>query len=116
VTGVTDGAGAHSKVEWSNVFAPLINHPAHTIIMAEAATALVGEGRVTMNEQPVMISEDFSFMLERVPGAYIQMGIGDSAELHNAAYAFNDDAIPYGAALYASLAERPHNMTHDAKV
>ena len=56
-----------------------------------------------------MASEDFSFMLEAVPGAYINIGNGDqegSCGVHNPGYDFNDAAIPYGAALFAELVER----------
>jgi len=53
-----------------------------------------------------MGSEDFSFMMERVPGAYIQVGNGDSAALHNPHYNFNDACTPYGAAVLAGVAER----------
>ena len=54
-----------------------------------------------------MASEDFAFMLEKVPGAYINIGNGeDSAPVHNAHYNFNDAAIPYGSAVFARLIER----------
>jgi hippurate hydrolase len=53
-----------------------------------------------------MGSEDFSFMMERVPGAYINLGNGDSAALHNQHYDFDDATTPYGAALFARLVER----------
>jgi hippurate hydrolase len=56
-----------------------------------------------------MASEDFSWMLEKVPGAYMQIGNGDgegACEVHNPGYDFNDAALPLGASLYARLAER----------
>jgi hippurate hydrolase len=54
-----------------------------------------------------MASEDFSFMMEKVPGAYINLGNGEnSAPVHNPAYDFNDEAIPFGVALWARLVER----------
>ena len=66
----------------------------------------MGEAHVDRAKPPGMGSEDFSFMMEQVPGAYIQVGNGDSAQLHNPAYDFNDEATPYGAALLAAVAER----------
>jgi hippurate hydrolase len=57
----------------------------------------------------VMASEDFSYMLEKVPGAYIQIGNGDgegACEVHNPGYDFNDGALPFGASLFARLVER----------
>jgi len=53
-----------------------------------------------------MGSEDFSFMMEIVPGAHINLGNGDSAALHNHKYDFNDEIIPYGVALYAGIVEK----------
>jgi hippurate hydrolase len=56
-----------------------------------------------------MASEDFSFMLQAVPGAYIQIGNGDgegACEVHNPGYDFNDGALPFGASLFARLVER----------
>jgi hippurate hydrolase len=53
-----------------------------------------------------MGSEDFSFMMEQVPGAHINLGNGESAALHNHLYDFNDETIPYGVALYASIVEK----------
>ena len=53
-----------------------------------------------------MGAEDFSYMLESRPGAYLFMGIGDAAGLHNTHYDFNDEALPHGASFFARLAER----------
>jgi amidohydrolase len=103
--GIAAGLGASVALDWRVIFAPLINDPIHTTAMADAAAALVGEARISRNEPPLMVSEDFSFMLGKVPGAYMHLGIGDSAALHNPAYAFNDAAIPFGAAFFARLVE-----------
>ncbi len=104
--GVAAGFGATAEVEFRLIFAPLVNHPEHTDTLAAAAAALVGEANVDRAKPPGMGSEDFSFMMEQVPGAYIQVGNGASAQLHNPAYDFNDAAIPYGAGVFASLVER----------
>jgi hippurate hydrolase len=93
-------------VDFRLIFAPLINDPDETAILADTAAALVGEVNVDRTKPPGMGSEDFSFMMERVPGAYIQVGNGDSAQLHNPAYNFNDECTPYGAAVLAGVAER----------
>ena len=71
-----------------------------------AAAGLVGEDNVRRDAPPGMGSEDFSFMMEQVPGAHINLGNGDSAALHNHLYDFNDETIPYGVALYASITEK----------
>ena len=104
--GVAAGFGATAEVDFRVIFAPLINDAGRTTELADAAAALVGDARVDRSKPPGMGSEDFSFMMEKVPGAYIQVGNGDSAQLHNPAYNFNDETTPYGAALYAAVVER----------
>jgi len=104
---VAAGFGATAKVDFRLIFAPLINSDAPTRAYLDAAAELVGEGAVERNQVAVMGSEDFSFMMEKVPGAYIVTGNGlDSGQLHNPRYNFNDEATPFGAALYARLVER----------
>ena len=77
------------------IFAPLVNDAEHAAALADAAAGLVGEAKVDRNKPPGMASEDFSFMLEKVPGAYINLGNGeDSAPGAQPAYNFNDAAIP----------------------
>jgi uncharacterized membrane protein len=74
--------------------------------LGDAAASLVGESAVERNRTPVMGSEDFAYMLLQRPGAYIHVGNGDGAMPHNPRYQFNDEAIPYGAALYARVVEK----------
>jgi hippurate hydrolase len=104
---VAAGFGATAELDFRLLFAPLVNDPAETIAISNAAAALVGEANVDRHGEAMMGSEDFSFMLEARRGAYINLGNGaHSAPLHNDRYNFNDEAIPYGAALYATLAEQ----------
>jgi hippurate hydrolase len=104
--GVAAGFGATASLDYRLIFAPTLNDAAQTKAVADAAADLVGEAGVDGAYPPSMGSEDFSFMLERVPGAYIQLGNGDGFSPHHPGYAFNDDAIPFGAALYATIVER----------
>lgn len=104
--GVAAGFGATAAMDWRLIFAPTINDPAQAEAYAEAAADLVGGAKVARDNPPGMGSEDFSFMMERVPGAYIHVGNGPGAMPHNPRYQFNDEAIPYGAALYARVVER----------
>ena len=104
--GVATALGASAELDFRLIFAPLLNHKAETQSIIDAATELVGEANVNTAQTPAMASEDFSFMLEQVPGAYINLGNGDSASVHNHRYNFNDEAIPFGSALYARLVER----------
>jgi len=104
---IAAGFGAEAKVDFRVIFVPLVNNADHAQTFADTAAGLVGEAKVDRNKPPANASEDFSFMLEKVPGAYINIGNGeDSAQVHNPAYNFNDAAIPYGVALFASIVER----------
>ena len=106
-TSIAAGFGAEAKVEFRVIFVPLMNDVDHAQALADAAADLVGATKVDRNKPPANASEDFSYMLEKVPGAYINLGNGeDSAPVHNPAYNFNDAAIPYGVALFASIVER----------
>ncbi len=105
-TNVAAAFGATATTDFRILFAPLVNDAAAATAFADAAADLVGEASVDRAKPPGMGSEDFSFMMEQVPGAYLNVGNGDSASLHNAKYDFNDAAIPYGAALFARLVER----------
>ena len=107
--GIAAGFGATASLDFRALFPPLVNAADETRFIAECAADIVGEDNVNRNAGLVMASEDFSYMLERVPGAYIQIGNGDgegACEVHNPSYDFNDAAIPYGAALFARLVER----------
>ncbi|MDX2158547.1 MAG: M20 aminoacylase family protein [Hyphomicrobiaceae bacterium] len=107
VTGVAEGLGARTDIDSRLIFAPLVNAPGPTRTIADTAAELVGEGNVDRNKPPASASEDFAFMLEKVPGAYINLGNGESsAPVHNDKYDFNDNAIPFGAAMFARLVER----------
>ncbi|MCX7383278.1 MAG: M20 family metallopeptidase [Alphaproteobacteria bacterium] len=104
--GVAEAFGATAEVDFRVIFAPLINDAAQTDAIADAAASMVGEEGVDRAKPPGMGSEDFSFMMEKVPGAYIQVGNGESAQLHNPAYNYNDACTPFGAALLATIAEQ----------
>jgi amidohydrolase len=107
--GVAGGFGATAEVDFRVIFPPLVNDAGEAEFIAETATELVGAENVNRNGNLVMASEDFSYMLNRRPGAYIQIGNGDAAggcEVHNPGYDFNDAALPFGASLFARLVER----------
>ncbi|MEZ0168534.1 M20 aminoacylase family protein [Microvirga sp. TS319] len=87
-------------------YPPLINHHAETEIAIDAMRAVAGAENTNVMIRPQMGSEDFAFVLRRVPGAYIFVGNGDSAPVHNPSYDFNDEAIPYGVSYWVELANR----------
>ena len=106
-TGVAMGMGAVAELDFRLVFAPLPNAAEPVRAIADTAAELVGEAMVERDKPPASASEDFSFMLEQVPGAYINIGNGEaSAPVHNQRYDFNDEVTPFGAALFARLVER----------
>lgn len=106
---IAAGFGATATLDFRPLFPPLVNDTEETRFVADIAAEIVGEDNVNRAAGVVMASEDFSYMLERVPGAYIQIGNGDGeggCEVHNPGYDFNDAALPYGAALFVRLVER----------
>ena len=103
---IASGFGAEVTIDFRNLFAPTVNDDQEITAYADAAAALVGDANIQRNAPPAMASEDFGFMMQQVPGAHIMLGNGGGAEVHNHLYDFNDDAIPYGVALYAAITEK----------
>ena len=97
--------GAKAKVAYRRNYPVTVNHPGETRLAADAAAALVGDAQVDRACEPLMGGEDFAYMLEEKPGAYIFLGNGDSAGLHHPEYDFNDEAIPFGVGYWAQLVE-----------
>ncbi|MBY3088346.1 M20 aminoacylase family protein [Rhizobium laguerreae] len=97
--------GASADVSHSRGYPVTFNHDAQTDLAASVARSIVGAAAVNSDLEPRMAAEDFAFMLEARPGSIIIIGNGETAGLHNPAYDFNDDAIPYGIAYWVNLAE-----------
>jgi hippurate hydrolase len=107
--GVASAFGATASVDFRRLFAPLVNDAAETALFGDVAAELVGEQNVERERDLIMASEDFSFMLEKRPGAYINIGNGDTAgsvPVHNPGYDFNDEILPLGAAALAGIVEK----------
>ncbi|TAK50610.1 MAG: amidohydrolase [Betaproteobacteria bacterium] len=107
--GVAAGFGATAKTDYRPIFAPLVNNPQEADFAASVCSEIVGAGSVRRDPALIMASEDFSFMLDAVPGCYINIGNGDgegACEVHNPSYDFNDAALPYGASFFARVVER----------
>ncbi len=96
--------GASAKMTWTPGYPVTVNSDDETIYAAEAAQAVAG--KVNDSTDPIMPSEDFAYMLEERPGAYIFIGNGDTAMCHHPEYNFDDDAIPAGCSWFAELVER----------
>jgi amidohydrolase len=100
--------GAVARLDFRRGYPPLVNHPRETEIACDAAARVVGESNVDRNGAPRMASEDFSYMLEARPGAFIFLGNGDgegSCDVHNPRYDFNDEILAVGASYFARLIE-----------
>jgi amidohydrolase len=97
--------GATARLTYHRDYPVTRNHERQTAFAVSVAAQVAGRDRVDAAAAPVMGGEDFSFMLEARPGAFIFVGNGDSAGLHHPAYDFNDESIPTGVAYWARLVE-----------
>ena len=105
VEGTAKTLGAKATLNYRRGYPVLKNHPDQTDFAASIAAEIAGADKVNTSLAPVMGAEDFSFMLNARPGAFIFIGNGDSAGLHHPAYNFNDDVIPYGTSYWVKLVE-----------
>ncbi len=113
VSAQAQSLGVQARIDWTPGYAVLVNTPAETEMARAVATELVGADQVTRQGPPLTASEDFAFMLERVPGSYVLIGNGTGSGpgeggcmVHNPGYDFNDDNIGIGSAFWVLLAER----------
>jgi hippurate hydrolase len=103
--GIASVSGAEITVRYKNNYPVTYNHDDQTDFAARVAKNVAGEGKVKTDVAAMMAAEDFSYMLESRPGAYIFLGNGDTPGLHHPAYDFNDEAIPYGVSYFVSVIE-----------
>jgi hippurate hydrolase len=108
VEGIARAHRARVAIRYWQNYPPLVTDPEHTRLVIGVAEEIAGTGKVDPGYPPNMASEDFSFMLEKKPGAYIFIGNGpeDGGRiLHNPLYDFNDEILPIGASYWARLVE-----------
>ncbi len=105
VAGLAAAAGIRAELDYVRGYPPTRNRDAQTDFAASVAQAVAGADNVNCDTAPIMGAEDFSYMLEARPGAFIFIGNGDSAALHNPGYDFNDAALPYGMSYWTKLVE-----------
>ncbi|MDV4143884.1 M20 aminoacylase family protein [Shimia sp. FJ5] len=103
--------GAEAEVTWDEGYPVTINTEAETAYAVDAARAV--SDNVDEVTDPIMPAEDFSFMLQERPGAYIFLGNGEGPMCHHPAYIFEDDAIPFGCSWFAELVERRMPLTNN---
>ena len=102
--------GVRAEIDWRKGYCVLVNHAKETDFARQVALKLVGPERVTLHGPQLTGSEDFAFMLEKIPGSYLLIGNGDgdsagACMVHNPSYDFNDDNIGVGAAYWAALVQ-----------
>jgi amidohydrolase len=102
------GFGATATVHYERIYPATVNSVRESMFAADVAESVVGKEHVVRDLEPSMGAEDFSFMLQAKPGAYMRIGQGGegSCMLHNSRYDFNDEILPLGAAMHASLVEQ----------
>jgi len=105
VEGTAVAYGAKAKLTYRRNYPVLVNHERETDFAASVAREIAGAQQVDTDLPPMMGGEDFAFMLNERPGAFIWVGNGNSAGLHHPAYNFNDDTIPYGTSYWVKLVE-----------
>jgi hippurate hydrolase len=109
IQSIAEGFGATAEFTYGRYYPATINSAEHAAFVTQVATDLFGADKVVGDLIPSMGSEDFSFMLKKVPGAYFRLGQGgaeDGRVLHNSRFDFNDEVIPTGSAMFASIIER----------
>ncbi|MCA3565096.1 MAG: amidohydrolase [Methylocystis sp.] len=103
--GIALATGTRITVDYQLGYPVTVNHPDQTDFAAKVAAGIAGAGQVDRSIEPLMGAEDFSYMLEERPGAFIFIGNGDTAGVHNPGYDFNDNAIPMGVSYWVKVAE-----------
>ncbi|CAN7564833.1 M20 family metallopeptidase [Devosia sp. LjRoot16] len=103
--GIVETFGGKAEVNYRRGYPVVENTPDETAYAAAIAATVVGEDRVDANVDPKMGGEDFSYMLQARPGAYVFLGNGPSSELHSDTYNFNDEIIPVGVSFFVKLVE-----------
>jgi len=97
--------GASAEIKYPRGYPVLVNHAEETEFARQVALRHFGAERIHQNLKPITASEDFAFMLQELPGSYLFVGNGDSADLHNPRYNFNDEILPDAARYWAALAQ-----------
>ncbi|WP_315775083.1 MULTISPECIES: M20 aminoacylase family protein [unclassified Bradyrhizobium] len=105
VTALASGMGVEAEIDYEWGYPVVINHAEQTAFAADVARSVVGPEKVITDMPPRLGGEDFAYMLQARPGAFVFMGIGDGAGVHHPEYDFNDDVIPHGISYWAKLVE-----------
>ena len=110
--GIAGTFGGKAEVSYRRGYPVTVNSPDEADYAARIAAEVAGEDRVDPNADAKMGGEDFSYMLQARPGAYIFLGNGPSSELHSDTYDFNDEIIPVGVSYWVRLVEGASRNTN----
>jgi hippurate hydrolase len=105
VTGLATAFGARATIEWRRGYPVTVNAARQTEFAAEIARRVAGPDKVDTNTPATMGGEDFAYLAQARPGAFIFLGQGGTAQLHQDSYDFNDEIIPIGCSYWATLVE-----------
>ena len=105
VTAMASGMGVEVEIDYEWGYPVVVNHAEQTAFAAQVARSVVGPDQVNTDMPPRLGGEDFAYMLQARPGAFVFMGIGEGAGVHHPEYDFNDDVIPHGISYWAKLVE-----------
>lgn len=109
--GIGTAFGVEVVFDFEYGYPPTVNHPKQTDFAVKVARGISGDENVIDDCPPVMGAEDFAYMLEERPGAYLSIGQGEGASLHHPAYDFNDELSPIGASYFVKLVETAQPLT-----
>jgi len=109
--GIGTAFGVEVVFDFEYGYPPTVNHPEQTDFAVKVARGISGDENVIDDCPPVMGAEDFAYMLEKRPGAYLSIGQGEGASLHHPAYDFNDELSPIGASYFVKLVETAQPLT-----
>ncbi|KES18419.1 Metal-dependent amidase/aminoacylase/carboxypeptidase [Gilliamella apicola SCGC AB-598-B02] len=102
-TGIASTFEAKAEVDYQRRYPATINYAKQADLAIKAAKNVVGEASVIIDPNPSMGAEDFAFMLKKIPGAYVWLGAGQGANLHNPAYNFNDEVLTTGVEYFIEI-------------
>ena len=105
-TGIASTFEAKAEVDYQRRYPATINYAKQADIAIKAAKNVVGEASVIIDPNPSMGAEDFAFMLKKIPGAYVWLGAGQGANLHNPAYNFNDEVLTTGVEYFIEIVKQ----------
>ncbi|WP_334324550.1 M20 aminoacylase family protein [Gilliamella apicola] len=105
-TGIASTFEAKAEIDYQRRYPATINYAKQADIAIKAAKNVVGEASVIIDPNPSMGAEDFAFMLKKIPGAYVWLGAGQGANLHNPAYNFNDEVLTTGVEYFIEIVKQ----------